>query len=158
MKETDTHVFFFNGGDFLSNFYRSPFVVNGIRYSCNEQYIMAQKALLFGDIDACNNILACTSPHDMKQYGRRVKNFDEKIWLENRDKILYDGLYAKFTQNKILYENLKKTGIKTLVEASPYDKIYGVGLAENDPKILDENNWRGENLLGYTLMRVRASI
>jgi hypothetical protein len=94
----------------------------------------------------------------MKKAGRKVRDFIDAVWLKHRNKILQDGLYAKFTQNKALFEKLKSTGNKVLVEASPYDKIYGVGLGENDPKILDENNWRGENLLGNTLMNVRNII
>ncbi len=158
MRETQTHIYFFTDKDYLSNFYISEFTVDGIKYTCNEQYIMAQKALLFKDTENFEIILSCVKPYDMKQAGRRVKNFNDTTWLKHRNKILQDGLIAKFTQNKILLNKLKSTGNKILVEASPYDKIYGVGLGENDPKILDENNWRGENLLGYTLMNVRSII
>jgi ribA/ribD-fused uncharacterized protein len=158
MKETATHIYFFSDKDYMSNFYYSDFVVNNTKYICNEQYIMAQKALLFNDNDAFNQIMQCTKPYNMKQAGRKVKNFSDSIWLQHRNKILQDGLYAKFSQNANLRNKLLNTGNKTLVEASPYDKIYGVGLGENDEKILDENNWKGQNLLGYTLMNVRNLI
>ena len=87
--------------------------------------------------------------------GRQVKNFTDKEWLKHHDHILYSGLMAKFSQNDDLYKLLRKT---KKLEASPYDKIYGVGLGEDDPRILDESNWLGENLLGYTLMKVRDDL
>lgn len=158
MRETATHIFFFTDRDYLSNFYKSEFVVNGIKYICNEQYIMAQKALLFKDIESMELIMQCSRPYDMKKFGRGVKNFSDAVWLQHRNKILQDGLYAKFSQNQVLRNKLLSTGKKTLVEASPYDKIYGVGLAETDDKILDEKNWKGQNLLGNTLMTVRNII
>ncbi|ATZ80658.1 hypothetical protein BMW23_0612 [Bodo saltans virus] len=119
---------------------------------------MIQKALLFGDMDSIENIKNAKTPYQIKQYGRKVKNFTDDIWLLHRDKILYDGLYGKFSQNKDLSAKLKSTGNRILVEASPYDKIYGVGLAENDDRILEQKNWKGKNLLGYTLMNVRQNL
>jgi ribA/ribD-fused uncharacterized protein len=142
----------------MSNFYPSMFTVDTIEYNCNEQYIMASKALIFNDIETFQKIMCETVPFNIKKLGRQVKNFNDDIWLKYRDKVLYDGLYAKFSQNDDLYKLLDSTDNRVLVEASPYDKIYGVGLGENDPKILKQSNWLGENLLGYTLMKVRKDL
>jgi ribA/ribD-fused uncharacterized protein len=142
----------------MSNFYPSIFEVNKVKYTCNEQYIMAQKALVFDDKNAYKKILETTSPTIMKKYGRAVKNFTDDAWLKVRDKILYDGLYAKFSQNEKLKKLLLETNNKILVEASKMDKIYGVGLSEDNDLILDEKNWRGQNLLGKTLMLIRAKL
>lgn len=158
MKETDTHIYFFSDKDYLSNFFYSNFIINGTKYICNEQYIMAQKSLLFGDIESYENIMKCKKPYDMKKIGRKVKNFTDDIWIQHRNNILQYGLNAKFSQNDVLRAKLIATGNKILVEASPYYKIYGVGLSETNEKIFDEKNWRGENLLGNTLMTVRNLI
>ena len=100
MKETETHIYFFADEDYLSNFYISEFTIDNIKYICNEQYIMAQKALLFNDKDAFETIMSSNKPYNMKKAGRKVKNFSDTVWLKYRNKILQDGLYAKFTQNK----------------------------------------------------------
>lgn len=158
MRITDTHVYFFRDQDFMSNFYPSKFDVDGVQYNCNEQYIMASKALIFKDSEAYKKIMRESRPYNIKQLGRQVKKFTDKEWLIHRDHILYSGLFAKFSQNDDLYKLLKNTKKRVLVEASPYDKIYGVGLGEDNPKILDESNWLGQNLLGYTLMKVRDDL
>jgi len=158
MRETSTHIYFFSGKDFLSNFYSCSFTLNGITYSCVEQYIMAQKALLFNDKYSFDFIMSCELPIRMKTAGRNIENFSEKVWLKHRNEILFDGLMGKFSQNPILKRKILLTEKKILVEASPYDKIYGVGLGENDDLILDETNWSGYNLLGKTLMDVRSKL
>jgi ribA/ribD-fused uncharacterized protein len=155
MRITDTHIYFFRNKDIYSNFYYSKFYINDINFTCAEQALMYKKAILFKDFDTARLILANKIPYEIKQLGRKVKNFKNDIWLEHRDNILYEVLYNKFSQDKYLYDQLLSTHEQILVEASPYDKIYGVGLSEDDDKILDENNWKGENLLGNTLMKVR---
>jgi ribA/ribD-fused uncharacterized protein len=94
----------------------------------------------------------------MKKIGRKVKNFSDQIWLLNRDRILAEGIKAKFEQNKNLLDQLLATGSRTLVEASPYDIIYGVGLSEKNDQILDKTNWKGTNLLGQKLVNVRLKL
>ena len=158
MRITNTHIYFWDDDDFLSNFYPSIFIINNYKYRYNEEYLMMQKALLFKDVDIVDKIINAKTPLEIKKLGRQIKNFDEKIWLENRDRILYEGLYAKFSQNLNLYKLLIQTKNKHLVEASKYDKIYGVGLEESDDRILDEKNWIGENLLGNILMAVRNNL
>lgn len=158
MRQTNTHIFFYSNKDYLSNFYPAQFIINGYTYSCSEQYIMAQKALLFNDFDSFEKIMNTSVPFLMKRYGRQVKNFTQNIWLQHRNQIVYDALLAKFTQNKDLQLKLVKTCYKTLVEASPKDRIYGVGLGEKDDRILNPLNWKGQNLLGKILMIVRDFI
>lgn len=157
MMLTKNHVFFYSNKDYLSNFYPSPFRIGDCDYCCVEQYIMAQKALLFHDMDSFHKIMATSSPATIKRYGRKVKNFQEGIWLKHRNQILYDGLLAKFSQNKDLQLKLIRTCHRILVEASPSDRVYGVGLSEKDVRILDPTKWRGHNLLGKTLMLVRQT-
>jgi ribA/ribD-fused uncharacterized protein len=158
MRQTDTHIYFFSNTDYLSNFYPSKFIVNNITYTCNEQYLMAQKAVLFNDLDAFSQIMNTTKPTIMKKFGRKVKNFNDEIWKLNRNRILYEGLIEKFKQNDSLKQSLIQTKSLILVEASPYDRIYGVGLGQNDDRILDETKWLGKNLLGQILMQVRANL
>jgi ribA/ribD-fused uncharacterized protein len=143
---------------FLSNFYPSAFTVNEQPFNCSEQYFMKEKQELF---DPSNQILATgimneTKPFNIKKYGRRVKNFDEKIWNTHKYKAMYDGVYAKFTQIPELKAKLLATGEKILVEASPYDKIWGIGFKKSNA-LANKTLW-GENLLGQVLMEVRTNI
>lgn len=158
MRITATHIYFFSKNDYLSNFFPSVFVLDNLTYSCVEQYIMAQKALLFEDLEAFEAIMLANQPTNMKKIGRKVKNFSDQIWLLNRDRILAEGIKAKFEQNKNLLDQLLATGSRTLVEASPYDIIYGVGLSEKNDQILDKTNWKGTNLLGQKLVNVRLKL
>ena len=120
--------------------------------------MMHQKALVFKDVDTANEIMQTTSPVKQKALGRLVKSFDENEWAKHREKIVYDGNYAKFTQNKHLLNVLLDTKGKILVEASPVDTIWGIGLAEDCPYIEDESNWRGLNLLGKVLTQLREDL
>ena len=158
MRITPTHIYFFSDKDYLSNFFPSEFTLDDLTYSCVEQYIMAQKAILFNDIKSFEAIMVTNKPSNMKKIGRKVANFDEKIWLEQRNQILQDGIMAKFEQNENLANLLSATNNRILVEASPYDKIYGVGLSETNDLILDETYWKGQNLLGQTLGIVRSKL
>jgi len=156
MRITDKYTFFWNGP--FSNWASSVFKLDGIRYSCAEQYLMYWKALTFKDVEASYQILSTHDPKLQKALGRRVKNFDEKVWADESFDIMVRGLYGKFTQNKEYKEFLLKTPDTHFVEASPYDLIWGVGLMEDDDRILDPKNWRGENRLGNTLNKVRDII
>ena len=157
MRETESHIYFFRGKDIYSNFHLCNINFNGITFFCAEQALMYYKAKLFKDTDIAILILKNNNPREIKQLGRKVKDFDEDIWLKERDDILFRILYQKFYQHQYLKNELLKNN-KILVEASPYDKIYGVGLSENDDNILNSENWKGENLLGYTLMKVREEL
>lgn len=139
----------------LSQWYPSPFMINGVLYKTCEHWMMAEKARLFNDEEFEELIINCKTPSEAKSYGRKVKNFDEKIWKKKARQIVCQGNHAKFSQNTKLKEFLVSTGDTILVEASPYDKIWGIGLGANDVRVFNPNEWQGENLLGFCLMEVR---
>ena len=120
--------------------------------------MMAYKADLFNDLESIEKILNSNHPKIIKDLGRKIINFDEKTWNENKYSIVLTANYYKFNQNEDMKMILINTKNKILVEASPYDKIWGVGLLETDKKIIDPNNWKGDNLLGFALMEVRDMI
>lgn len=163
--ETADYVFFYGhkpnklGVHVFSQWYEIDFFekVNGVKhyYTSAEQYMMAQKALLFDDQYYFEKIMATSDPKKIKQYGRLIKNFDADIWDENKFDIVVRGNRLKFGQNPELWDRLKKTKNKTIVEASPYDKIWGIGLTANEAIKIPEDKWPGENLLGKALMKVR---
>jgi len=150
---TDTHVFFW--GSVFSQWFSVPFVEDGITYAQAEQYMMAKKALLFDDKVAFDAIMSTSNPKTQKEIGRTIKNFDEDTWVEHRESIVTRGNYLKFSQHSHIREILMKYKDKILVEASPYDKIWGIGLGPSDPKVKDESNWNGLNLLGKCIMTAR---
>jgi ribA/ribD-fused uncharacterized protein len=149
-------IFFWDGP--FSNWYDCEFEVEGIKYNCSEQYMMAEKARFFGDKGAEALIMSSDIPREQKAIGRTVQNFDEKKWNKVAKEIVYKGCRAKFTQNPKLKEQLMNTYDAELVEASPYDKIWGIGLSEKDPRCLDRNQWQGKNWLGEVLTSVRDAI
>jgi ribA/ribD-fused uncharacterized protein len=142
----------------FSQWYSSEFIVNDLKFNCAEQFMMYGKALLFHDAETAAKILQAESPQEQKALGRKIRNFDTNIWLLFREGVVYTASHAKFTQNPALEEILLATKGTTLVEASPYDKIWGIGLGENDPKASSRATWDGLNLLGETLTRVREAI
>lgn len=139
----------------FSQWYESKFTVDGITYNTAEHWMMAQKALLFGDKDCFDKIIASTKPGEAKELGRTVSGFDELIWNDRRIEIVTAGNIHKFNQNKNLYNFLIATGNKILVEASPVDTIWGVGLSSDSQGIENIYTWRGLNLLGFSLMEAR---
>jgi ribA/ribD-fused uncharacterized protein len=142
----------------FSQWQESYFVVDGNNYSCAEQYMMGQKALLFNDNETFEKIILATQPREIKSLGREVKYFDSNAWDKVKYSIVLNGSFYKFTQNDAMMKILISTGNKILVESSPLDKIWGIGLAENDKNIYDPNYWKGKNLLGFALMEVREVI
>lgn len=156
VTERDGFVFFWDG--WPSQWHPSPFEIDGVRYRCCEQFMMAEKARLFGDEDTLAEILAAETPKEQKALGRQVKPFDEARWNGVCREIVYRGNLAKFTQNEDLKELLLATGDMTLVEASPTDKIWGIGLAADDRRATRPGEWRGKNWLGKALMRVRDTL
>jgi ribA/ribD-fused uncharacterized protein len=150
---TDTHVFFW--GSELSNWHPCNFKYKEHIFHNSEQAFMWEKAMYFGDHETASMILACPTPSVAKKLGRKVKNFDKTVWLTAGYEAMLNVNYAKFDQNKGLKSSLLSTENKTIVEASPYDVIWGIGLHWEDDKVLDESQWRGMNLLGKVLMEVR---
>lgn len=127
-------------------------------FNCCEQYMMACKALMFHDTEILKKILETSDPREQKKLGRQVKNFDVVRWEEVAKEIVYAGNWEKFNSNKGLKKMLLDTAGTTLVEASPYDKIWGIGLSENDPKARQRKFWQGTNWLGEILTEVREDI
>lgn len=119
---------------------------------------MAQKAVLFGDIASATKIVNTSDPKEQKALGRLVNGFNEAVWNQHKLDIMVKGLLLKFGQNESLKQQLLATGDKILVEGSPHDKIWGVGLHYSDELILSEKTWRGQNLLGKALMEVRIRL
>lgn len=139
----------------FSQWYDCTFVADGVTYHTTEQYMMAGKALLFGDREVYDEIMAAESPDKYKKLGRKVRNFDSKVWDEKKYDIVVEGNKAKFSQNPVLMEFLLSTGDAILVEASPYDTIWGIGLNIETAKKGSVEDWKGENLLGCALMETR---
>lgn len=149
---------FFWGGPF-SQWYPSTFIDdNGVMYNCCEQYMMAKKAEVFNDTETYDLIMKETDPKLQKKLGREVKNFDTHTWESCCESIVYDANVYKFTQNPKLRLCLEKTKGTELVEASPYDKIWGIGLGQEHPDRFDKTKWRGKNLLGLILDDVRDNL
>jgi len=120
--------------------------------------MMAEKAALFGDVETRSKILQAHTPGAVKALGRSIRNFDEAVWVANRFSIVVRANAAKFRQDPSLGEFLQHTSTCILVEASPVDRIWGIGLAQNDEKASNPNLWEGLNLLGFALMQVRDGI
>ena len=139
----------------FSQWYACKFEVDGVMYHTAEQYMMAQKAILMGDTATCREIMAAFNPREYKKLGRKVRNFDPVLWDREKYNVVLRGNLAKFSQNPRLLEFLDSTGDSVLVEGSPYDAIWGVKLESKDPRVLNPNQWRGENLLGFALMETR---
>lgn len=153
MSTNPQHVFFWQGP--FSQWYHTNFVLEGIKFNTAEQYMMYHKAKLFADDNIAKQILASTNPKEQKALGRKVKNFDLVWWNENAVPIVFRGNHAKFSQNKNLYNRLMNTGTGLLVEASPFDPIWGIGLNEDDAKKVQPENWPGKNWLGIVLTDLR---
>lgn len=142
----------------LSQWFPAGFTIDGATYPTAEHFMMAAKARLFGDSDMVARVLASATPQQAKALGRQVAGFVEAIWLEHRFALVVEGNLAKFGQNPDLKKFLLATRDSVLVEASPVDRIWSIGLAADDPRAQDPARWRGENLLGFALMEVRARL
>jgi ribA/ribD-fused uncharacterized protein len=142
----------------FSQWFEASFVIDGNHYSTAEHYMMAEKARLFGDEEIRSAILKSVHPKQAKDYGRKVRNFDPLLWEQQRLPIVVAGNLAKFQQNPALQSFLLGTGDRILVEASPVDKIWGIGLAADHPNATKPEKWPGLNLLGIALMEVRFQL
>ena len=157
MKEKFT--FFWKKNSPFSNWYMKDFTINNTTYNCIEQYMMSEKVKLFEGKDSklYSDIMNSTDQAFMKSCGRKVKNFDNQTWLENRERIVYEGLKAKFTQNMAL-QRILLASEGTLVEASPYDTIWGIGLNADDSRASKRETWLGDNLLGELLTKLKDEL
>jgi ribA/ribD-fused uncharacterized protein len=142
----------------LSQWFPAPFVVEDVLYHTAEHWMMIQKAKLFKDEEALSKMLNTTKPGTAKALGRTVKNFDKAIWNENAYRFVVEGNYHKFSQNEFFKTFLVNTGNKIIVEASPRDFIWGIGLGQDRKEAMDPNTWRGTNWLGFALMESRDQL
>lgn len=152
----DQFTFFFRSKSPFSQWHRHVFKDEKNTYCSAEQYMMYHKAMLFGDKKVAEQILGTTNQKIIKSLGRKVRKFDEEVWRANRERIVYEGNLLKFSGK--LKQTLLDTGYTTLVEASPYDKIWGIGMGEDHPFATSPEKWKGTNLLGKCLMRVRETL
>ena len=141
---------------YLSNWYMSDFEFGGMKFSSMEQYMMYQKTVCFHDSSTAQKILETDEPAAIKILGREVSGYDDSYWNGVRQIIVYDGLVAKFSQNEDLMKRLVGTGKSILAECAVKDRVWGIGLSMKDPDRTEPSKWKGQNLLGYTLMMVRS--
>ncbi|WLW51881.1 NADAR family protein [Streptomyces sp. YU58] len=146
------------GAGCLSQWWPSPFAVDGVTYATAEHWMMAGKARLFEDPEAERRVLEADHPAEAKKAGRLVRGFDEAIWERERFRIVVEGSVHKFAAHAELREFLVNTGDRVLVEASPVDRVWGIGLAADDEAAADPERWRGPNLLGFALMEARGRL
>jgi hypothetical protein len=153
---TDRFVFFWRG--YLGQWFRSPFVLDGVRYSHAEQAMMAAKARMFNDAEVLAKILAASKPSEQKALGRQVRGYVDEVWKKAARDIVTRVNVAKFSQDPELKQQLLETGDRIIVEASPEDALWGIGIAVDDPRASQPDQWPGKNWLGEALMRAREEI
>lgn len=156
------NVVFFYGvknvnGEFSNHFVRE-FKVNGNTFSCVEQYMMAQKAIIFRDFETFNKIMNSKDAVEMKHLGREVKNFNAEKWDEVKVKVVKNAVFAKFSQNWDLREMLLATGDKLIAESNPMDRTWGIGICKSDKEVMNKMEEWGDNLLGKIMMEVRDEL
>lgn len=142
----------------LSQWYPSHFEDEEASYASAEHYMMASKARLFGDQEMLARILAAPNPAEAKKLGRQVRGFVQERWVAQRLKLVTQGNVLKFGQDEALGAFLRGTGQRVLVEASPRDRIWGIGMGASNPAAADPRQWRGLNLLGFALMQARDQL
>ena len=157
VRVTDKYILF-NTGCF-GQWYQCEFIVDDVKYFSAEQFMMAGKAKVMDDKDTLALILKSNDPSECKQLGRKIKPWDQEKWDANKEDIVYNGNYAKFSQNEDLKKEILSYDTKKIfVEASAYDKIWGIGLDTHDKKADDKSNWEGTNLLGQQITKVRDEL
>lgn len=165
VDKSNSFLFFWGGGNTggvgkncLSQWALSDMIIDGYTYSSCEQYMMVQKAILFGDMEIATKIMNTEHPRECKKLGRLVKNFNPEIWDSYKYDIVKKGNYYKFKQNSKFRRYLLSKDVDYFVEASPYDKIWGIGLKETSIGVNDPKNWKGKNLLGFAITEVRDEL
>lgn len=156
LQKYNKYTFFWSGP--FSNWTTAPFVLDDQRYTCVEQYMMHKKALMFGDTEIAEEIMKTSNPREHKAWGRKVRNFDMAKWAAVARDVVFRGCVAKFTQNPEMYNHLLKTKNTLLVEASPLDKVWGIGLDEKTVEHTPMDQWTGSNWLGQIITEVREVI
>jgi len=151
----DDKLFFWGG--WPSQWTIADFVIDSVTYNCCEQWMHAEKARLFGDDEVLGKILASPHPRAQKEFGRKVCGYDDARWVEKRYEVVVQGNVAKYSQNPELLKLLHEAPAM-IVEASPDDDVWGIGLGMNEPDIFDPSKWRGQNLLGKAIMEARRRV
>ncbi|MGW2676114.1 NADAR family protein [Streptomyces sp. NPDC001436] len=146
------------GPSCLSQWWPAPFTVGDVRYATAEHWMMAGKARLFGDAEAERAALEAATPAEAKTAGRLVRGFEAAVWERERFALVVAGSVHKFGSDPALRAYLLGTGQRVLVETSPVDRIWGIGLPPDDDRVLDPARWRGLNLLGFALMEARERL
>ncbi|WP_443080208.1 NADAR family protein [Streptomyces sp. P9-A2] len=146
------------GAGCLSQWWPSPFTVDGVTYTTAEHWMMAAKARIFADPEAERKILAAEHPADAKKEGRLVRHFDDAVWRRERFRVVVEGSTHKFAAHADLRAFLLNTGDRVLVEASPRDRVWGIGLGAKNERAANPAQWRGANLLGFALMQARTRL
>lgn len=154
----EKYTFFYGSESPFSNWYMCPFVHDGREYNCSEQYMMYKKAMLFKDYDVAEMIMEQSHPRKQKFLGREVRGFDQATWMRECESIMIPGLVSKFTQDTYSLNVMLDSVGTVLVEASPTDRIWGIGMSADDPRATDPTRWQGMNLLGTVLMAARNII
>jgi ribA/ribD-fused uncharacterized protein len=155
---TEEFIFYFGEESIFSHWYKCNFQIEAQDYCCVGQYMMYKKALLFGDDAIAQKIMNSTSPPRHRMLGKQIQGFDKKKWHEHCRTYSLEGNIAKFSQNPVLKEALLQSAGKIFAEASPYDRVWGIGLSLSNPKIYDRANWRGKNWAGESLEAARKEL
>lgn len=154
-KTHDDYIFFWSG--IYSNWFPSNITLEGMTFNCVEQYMMYKKALEFGDTETAKKVMEAEEPREQKKLGRQVEGFDAEHWSKVRFERVIPAMREKFRSHPVLKRELLNSGDKTIVEASPLDDQWGIGMGADDPEILDESKW-GLNVLGKMIMQVRDEL
>ncbi len=157
-KMSDSITAFFGSLTPLSNFHPAKFTLHRFEYHSPEQFLHHKKSILFKNEKSAARIMAASTAAECKTLGRKVSNFDMNIWKEKCKNIMKDGLTAKFSQNRQCFKVLEASNNTVLVEASPYDKVWGAGLSIKDPNLANMQIWKGDNLLGIILEKMRKDL
>jgi len=150
--------FFWKSNSPFSNWHPAKFEVDGQKFENSEQYMMWAKATLMADFTTADKIMKISDPHEIKKLGKQVTPFNSTLWDKVKFDVMTVGCKAKFTQNEVLKKVLLATGDKKICEASPFDRIWGIGLNEDDAKKTDSKDWPGQNLLGKVLTKLRDEL
>ncbi|WP_294767615.1 NADAR family protein [uncultured Rhodoferax sp.] len=158
MRTIQGMTLFWRTAEVFSNWNLGTFTVEGRSFNCAEQFMMFTKAMLFGDVQIANQIMAESNPRKQKALGRQISGYVDAVWQNQAEDLMFPGLFAKFTQDPDRKAAILATGDTLLVEASPDDVVWGIGLEESDPRCLNPEEWLGQNKLGRVLTRVRDAI
>lgn len=158
MRTVQGMTLFWRTAEVFSNWNLGSFTVEGRTFNCAEQFMMFTKAMLFSDIQAADRIMTEPNPRKQKALGRQIQGYVDAVWQSQAEDLMFPGLFAKFTQDPDRKTAILATDNTLLVEASPDDVVWGIGLEESDPRCLDPKEWLGQNKLGRVLTRVRDAI